>query len=213
MGVVMITRRQVLGGLVCMPVLWLSGCQSSPTGQKLPKGSKVVALGDSLTVGVGVDKADSYPRLLAQKTGWIVENMGISGDTTAQVLARLPSAIKQRPKLVLLGIGGNDVLRRVPAKISQGNLLTIVHALMSEKIDVVLIAQPYLSVSALFGKASDNPMYQEVAKQTNVPLLQKAWSQILSDNSLKSDQIHANKAGYARFTQILYDFLQELGYA
>lgn len=118
--------------------------------------------------------------------------------------------ILKKPKLVLLGIGGNDVLKGVPSQITKNNLINIINQLKSQSITVVLIAQPYISASALFGRASDNPIYQEVADLTDVPLLSEAWSEILSNNNLKSDQIHANPQGYAYFTDKLYQFLQNL---
>lgn len=210
----MINRRKFLIASVLLPVMGFVACsKNTPKVPKLPPKSPISALGDSLTFGYGVDKSQSYPALLAQKTTWQVDNDGISGNTTTDVLERLPSILAKNPKLVLLGIGGNDVLRRTPPETTKANLLKIIGDLQGKSIPVVLIAQPHLSASALFGKASDNPVYKEVASSTGVPLLANVWSEILSDNSLKSDQIHANAAGYAQFTDKLYQFLQELGYA
>lgn len=210
----MFDRRKFLIASLSLPALGLVGCgKDTKKFNKLPPKSLISALGDSLTFGYGVDKNQSYPTLLAQKSGWTVDNDGVSGDTTSDVLQRLPTILAKNPKLVLLGVGGNDVLRRTDPETTKANLLKIVNDLQSKAIAVVLIAQPHLSASALFGKASDNPVYQEIAKKTGVPLLDNVWSEILSDNSLKSDQIHANAAGYAQFTDKLYQFLQELGYA
>lgn len=208
----MTDRRLFLKALAISPVMFMLACSDAPKFSPLPAGSKVVALGDSLTFGYGADKSQSYPVILAQKTGWNIINMGVNGDTTKNVLDRIDSVIAENPNLVLLGIGGNDVLRRVQVSESKANLTAIVKALQNKNIPVILIAEPHLSASALFGKASDNPIYQEVADELKVPLLEKAWSEILSDDSLKSDQIHANGAGYAKFADALYRFLQEIGY-
>ena len=78
---------------------------------------------------------------------------------------------------------------------------------------MVLIAQPHFSSSALFGRASDNPIYEDIAKLENVPLYASGWSKVLSDDTLKSDQIHANSTGYRNFAEGLYDYLQEEGVA
>lgn len=207
----MLNRRHFLALLTLSPLI-LTACTSSPTFTKLPAGSVVVALGDSLTFGFGADKADNYPTALAQKTGWNIINQGINGDTTADVLARLDGVFAENPKLVLLGIGGNDVLKRVNSAETRTNLVNIIKQLTDKNIPVVLIAEPHFSASALFGKASDNPIYEEVAKELTVPLFANGWSKILSDNSLKSDQIHANGAGYKQFADMLYEFLQEIGY-
>lgn len=207
----MTTRRDFLW-LGLGAGLWLVGCGQKTIVAKLPAGTKVVALGDSLTFGYGANPSESYPAVLTTKTQWQIINMGINGNTTADVLARLDDVIGQNPKLVLLGIGGNDVLRRVNPDDTKANLTAIIKKLQSHAIAVILIAQPHLSASALFGKASDNPVYQAVADELGVPLFDKAWSKILSDNSLKSDQIHANAQGYTQFANMLYDYLGTLGY-
>lgn len=209
----MSTRRVFLQFILTAPLaLALPACDDSPKFTPLPKGTKVVALGDSLTFGYGVPNFQSYPTLLANKTGWHIINAGVNGDTTQNVFDRLTSVIDQNPKLILLGVGGNDVLRRVHPENTKNNLIQIIQTLQAKQIAVILIAQPHLSASALFGKASDNPIYKEVADKTGVPLFDKIWSKILSDDSLKSDQIHANGAGYAYFSDELYKFLQQLGY-
>lgn len=210
----MSTRRVFLQFILTTPLaLALPACDDSPKFTPLPQGTKVVALGDSLTFGYGVPNSQSYPTLLANKTGWHIINTGVNGDTTKKVLKRLDDVIAKQPALVLLGIGGNDVLRRIAPETTKANLLEIVQKLQENQISVVLIAQPHLSVSVLFGKAHDNPVYQDIAKQKQLPLFAEAWSQILSDDSLKSDQIHANAQGYALFADKFYAYLQEIGYA
>lgn len=203
-------RRYFLTGLLAFTVL--PACSTKVQYKKVEAGQTVVALGDSLTFGYGASASHSYPAKLAKKTGWKIINAGVNGDTTENVLVRLDTIIAQKPALTLLCIGGNDVLRKVPSAVTQENLTAIINRLNAQKIPVVLIAQPHLSASALIGKASDNPVYERVAKQTKVPLFAKSWSRILSDNSLKSDQIHANEAGYTKFANELYEFLKDQGF-
>lgn len=203
-------KTAILGSL---SVVGLSACgEKVKKHTKIPKGSKVVALGDSLTFGYGADKNTSYPVKLAKNTGWNVINAGINGDTSEGVLNRVDKIIQQKPALVLLGIGGNDVLRKVPSSVTKDNIVKTINHLQAKNIPIVLIAEPYISASALFGKASDNPIYQEIANSHNVPLLSDVWSDILSDDKLKSDQIHANAEGYAVFADKLFVFLQEYGF-
>jgi len=73
------------------------------------------------------------------------------------------------------------------------------------------VAIPHFTVGALFGKLSDHPFYQEIAEQYRIPLLSGAWSEILGDKDLKSDQIHANAEGYRKFAELLKAFLEEQG--
>ena len=215
----MLNRRQFLTATLAftsLSVLGMSACSDSPNHANIAKSSKVIALGDSLTLGYGATPDTAYPTVLAQKTGWQIDNAGINGDTSAGVLARVDKIIAQNPKLILLGIGGNDVLRRVNPSETTSNINQTLDKIKSANIPVVLIAEPYFSTSALFGSASDNPIYETIAKEKNVPLFAKGdggWSDILSDKSLKSDQIHANAQGYAKFADNLYEFLKKQGFA
>ncbi|PJK08134.1 arylesterase [Lysobacteraceae bacterium NML120232] len=194
-------------------LLLLAACGNNPPKQAaLPSSATVLALGDSLTQGVGAGQGQDYPSQLAQITGWKIINGGVSGDTSAQALVRLPELLKQKPDLVLVGIGGNDFLRRLPEDQTRANISQIISTTQAENIPVVLIAVPQLSVGALFGNLSDSPIYQDLAKQHQVPLLEETWAEILGDNSLKSDQIHANAQGYRRFAEKMAAFLQHEGF-
>ncbi len=187
----------------------VTACSDEPSGQYLPADSTVIALGDSLTYGYGASPETSYPAVLATMTGWQVINAGVNGNTSADVLARTNEIVAQDPDLVLLGIGGNDVLQRTQPATTTENITATISKLKAADIPVILIAEPYFSSSALFGKASDNPIYKDIAASENVPLYSKGWSSVLSDDSLKSDQIHANAAGYRHFAEGLYAYLQE----
>lgn len=208
-----LNRRKFLTFAIALPIL--SSCGKSNTNAKLTNGSKVIALGDSLTFGYGATPETAYPTILASKTGWNVINEGVSGDTSEGVLKRLDSVLDQSPSLILLGIGGNDVLQRVAPATTKSNINQIIDKIKAKNIPLVLIAEPYFSTSALLGVASDNPIYAEIAEEKDIPLFGKGdggWSDILSDKSLKSDQIHANSAGYAKFADNLYQFLNEKGF-
>ena len=144
-------------------------------------------------------------------TGWKVINGGVSGDTTADALARLPELMRQHPKLVIISIGGNDFLRKLPESTTRANIGKIIQTVQTASIPAVLVAIPHFTVGALFGKLSDHPLYQEIAEQYRIPLLSGAWSEILGDKDLKSDQIHANAEGYRKFAELLKAFLEEQG--
>ncbi|MBR5676188.1 MAG: arylesterase, partial [Neisseriaceae bacterium] len=170
----------------------------------------VVALGDSLTEGFGANTA--YPTVLQEITGWNVVNHGVSGNTSLDILNRLPETLALNPKLVLFGIGGNDFLRKVDENETKNNIIKAVQQMKKNHIPIVLIAEPHFTVSALFGSFKDHPMYEEIAKKENIALASDLWSNILSDKSLKSDQIHANDAGYRQFAEKLAQFLKQQGF-
>ena len=179
----------------------------------IPAGATVLALGDSITYGYGANPQTSYPAVLAQITGWNVINAGVSGDTTEGALKRLPGLLQQyAPKLVLTSIGGNDFLRRVPEATTRSNLIAICRQIKDSGAQNMLIAVPKPSlVGASVGSLSDHPMYAEVAREMNIPLQKGGWADVLSDASLRSDQIHANARGYARFAELLAVSLRETG--
>ena len=199
--------------LVLAVTVATTGCSDEPNQNVLPADSTVIALGDSLTYGYGASPETAYPAVLAEMTRWSIANEGVNGNTSADVLARTDQVVSQNPDLVLLGVGGNDVLRRVQPETTRANITATINKLKSADIPVVLIAQPHFSASSLFGKASDNPIYKDIAKSEDVPLYASGWSKVLSDESLKSDQIHANDAGYRNFAEGLYSYLQEEGVA
>ena len=207
----MLTRRTFL---TYASVLLLAAC-GSKSGKKQTKiaaDSTILALGDSLTYGYGASPAESYPAQLQKLTGWDIINGGISGDTSAQALSRLPALLQRKPKLVIISIGGNDFLRKLPEAETRNNIAEIIESVQKENIPAVLVGVPHLSVGALFGHLSDHPLYQELAEQYKIPLFEGAWSEILSDEKLKSDQIHANAAGYRIFAEKLEKFLREEGF-
>lgn len=108
----MIPRRTALLALLSTSVLLACGAKTPPVAA-VPAGASVLALGDSLTAGVGARPGEDWPSLLAEHTGWEVTNAGVSGDTSAQGLARLPALLQEHaPLLVIVGLGGNDFLRR-----------------------------------------------------------------------------------------------------
>ena len=96
------------------------------TVRKLVVGATVLAQGDSITFGIGASAETSYPSVLAKLTGWTVINAGVSGETSAQALARLPALLQEHtPLLVLVSIGGNDFVRRLPEVETRTNIQKI----------------------------------------------------------------------------------------
>ena len=162
----------------------------------------MLALGDSLTSGVGATAETAYPAVLARLTGWNVVNGGVSGDTSAQALAREPALLAEhQPKLVIVSIGGNDFLRKLP----ESDTRTHVHAICRQALDagaqVLLVAVPRATLAAALGQMTDHPLYAEVAKDLKIPLVRDAWGEVLSKPELRSDTVHANARGYEQFAR------------
>lgn len=206
-------RRWLAASLLAVALAPLTACgRKTPRAQAVPAGATVLALGDSLTSGVGASSDTAYPAVLQQLTGWKVVNGGVSGDTSAQALARLPGLLQQhQPALVIVSIGGNDFLRRQTASDTRTRVRQICEQARAGGAQVLLVAVPELSLLAAAGRLSDHALYEEIADELRIPLHRKGWSAVLADARLRSDQIHANAAGYAQFAQGLVETLRDTG--
>lgn len=209
----MIRRRiWLVGGALAVA---LAGCsRKAVRGQPVSRGARVLALGDSLTFGTGATPETAYPAVLAAATGWEVVNAGVPGDTSAQAVDRLPALLQEHaPALVVISIGGNDFLRRLPEAQTRANVRAAIEAVRAAGAQVLLVAVPRPTVAAAFtGSLSDHPLYDEIAESMRVPLHPKGWSAVLGDAGLRSDAIHANAQGYAAFAQGLVNTARSVGF-
>ena len=180
----------------------------------IPQGSTVLILGDSLSYGTGANTGEDYPSLLAKTTTWKIINEGVPGDTTAGGLGRLPALLEQhQPKLLIVELGGNDFLHNVPPTKTMANLKAILAHAKSVGVPAVLVAIPEVSaLRAAVGGLQDHPLYEKLAQETATPLITEVFSEVLSDRTLKADQIHANAKGYAVVSGEMRKKLQELGF-
>ncbi len=189
------------------------GKRSDMRLQPLAAGSTVLALGDSITHGTGAPAEAAYPAQLASLTGWNIVNAGVPGDTSAQALARLPALLAAvRPALVIVSVGGNDFLRRLSDAETEANLRRIVALAREADAQVLLVGVPRPTLAAAVGAGlSDHPMFAKLAGELALPLHAGGWAQVLGDERLRSDQIHANAAGYEAFASGLANSLRAMG--
>ena len=203
--------RALLAVFVLLLAAACGGSKESP----LPGGTKVLALGDSLTAPHGVRPGEDWPTLLGQRTGWVVINGGVSGDTSGGALERLPALLEEhQPKLLLVTLGGNDMLRKLPPGQTVANLGRIVDMARATGAKVVLLATPKPSLAgAVFNSLSPPDFYADLAKDKKLPLIEEAIPKVLSDTALKGDQIHPNAAGHARLGELIHSELKKIGFA
>ena len=206
------TRRHIVGlGAAALAVL--AGCgRRGPAARPVPRGATVLALGDSLTYGTGASADTSYPTVLAGLTGWQVVNAGVPGDTSAQALARLPALLDEHhPALVVVSIGGNDFLRKLPESDTRAHVHRICRQALAAGTQVLLVAVPRATLAAALGQPSDHALYAEVAADLKIPLQQGGWAEVLGQPELRADQVHANARGYAQFAHRLHATAQHAG--
>jgi acyl-CoA thioesterase-1 len=208
-------RSALPARVLLLALVLLLGACGKPKEAALPSGTRVLALGDSLTAPHGVTPEQAWPTLLAAKTGWAVVNAGVSGDTSAGALQRLPGLIEEHnPQLVLVTLGGNDMLRRLPQGQTTANLGRMLALAKAHGAKAVLLATPKPSLAgAAFNNLSAAEFYREVAKESQVPLIEDAMAEVLSKTELKGDQLHPNAAGHALLAEKIFEGLKKIGYA
>ena len=186
--------------------MFLTGC-SKPQLTSLNSESVILAFGDSLTFGYGVTPAHSYPAVLESLGGVKVINGGVSGETTAEGLLRLPALLEEhKPSIVVLLEGGNDVLQKVPEPQIEANLRRMIELIQSRGAQVVLIGVPEKKI---FGSAL--PLYERLAEQYHVPLEAEIVASLIKRPSMKSDFVHFNEKGYAALAEAIYEIMVEHG--
>ena len=195
--------------------LLLVACGKSKKLPAISAGKTVLAFGDSVTFGTGAAPGEDWPTLLAQKTGWPIVNAGIPGDTAEAGKRRFGALLEQhQPALVIIEIGGNDFLRRRDPKAVKEDLRGMIRAARQQGAQVALVAVPELSLlGALTRAPSDSPIYEELGDEENIPVIDKVFSEILSQPELCADQIHPNARGYQQMAEGIYQSLVKTGLA
>lgn len=206
----MISRKYIV--LVFLLLAIIAGdsqvaCSDDVKLPRLANNAVILAFGDSLTYGTGAEQTESYPAVLEQLIGRRVVNAGIPGEETGEGLSRLPQVLqKEKPALMIICHGGNDLLRLLNQQQAANNLRDMIRLAQKQGVAVVLISVPTPDMFL-----SPTHMYREIAKDLAVPLEDEIIFAVLADGSLRSDYIHPNAAGYRRIAEALATLLRESG--
>ena len=179
-------------------------------------GPLVVALGDSLTAGLGLDVDEAYPARLERALrddghAVTVVNAGVSGDTSAAGLSRTEWALEGDVRILILALGGNDGLRGLPADQLKRNLSRIL-ALAAERGIRVLLAG--MEAPPNFGAAYTaefRAVFADLAREHDVAFMPFLLAGVAADPALnQADGIHPNAAGAAIVAARVRDALEPL---
>ena len=166
----------------------------------------VLAFGDSLYAGYGLDRGQSLPdavqaRLRRGGINATIVNAGVSGDTSAagrQRLGFVLDNLARKPDLVMLGLGGNDVLRQIPAAETRANMTAMLDELAKRGIPVVLTgmkAPPNLGPDYV---AAFDAIWPDLAKRDRAGLYPFILDGVIGNPKLmQGDRVHPNVAGVA----------------
>ncbi|WP_083217748.1 GDSL-type esterase/lipase family protein [Kangiella sediminilitoris] len=195
---------RIIISLVCVTLV---ACSDSQKLEPLVSTDVVVAFGDSLTQGVGAADGKAYPEVLSGLIKLDVVNAGVSGETTAEGLQRLPLVLEtHNPKLVILMEGGNDILRNMSHVQAKENLAEMIQMIRLSGAQVVMLGVPEKN---LFSDSAD--FYDELANEYNLVYDGEVMSDLLKSRDMKSDSIHLNNIGYRKLAEHIRSMLQEHG--
>jgi lysophospholipase L1-like esterase len=162
-----------------------------------PTGETIVCFGDSLTAGTGAPAEMAYPSQLSRMIGRPVINAGKPGDTTGSALTRLErDVLAHSPRLVLITLGGNDLMRSIPVAEAMANLEQIIIAIHDRGALVILGGIEPPMIDRGYGAG-----YQDLAERTRCVLIEDLLDDIMGNHKLMSDQIHPNGDGYTIVAQ------------
>jgi acyl-CoA thioesterase I len=174
----------------------------------------IVALGDSLTAGLGVKEEDSYPSLLqrrleAEGLHCRVINSGVSGETSSGTLSRLNWILSSlKPDIVILETGANDGLRGLETGLTRQNIKRVVATLQEKKIVTILAGMQMVGNLGFTYTDRFRLLYQEVAKETGVVFMPFFLVGVAAEPALNNDDgIHPNRRGYEIIVGNLFPYV------
>ena len=174
----------------------------------------LVFLGDSLTAGYGLSRAEAYPgrieaRLRAAGLPWQVVNAGVSGDTSAGARARLGWVLRKKPDLLFLCIGANDGLRGIPVAETERNLRAILERAKSDGFRVVLAGVQLPENYGAEYREAFRSLFPRLAKEYRLPFLPFLLEGVAMRPELnQEDGIHPNAQGASKVAESVWKVLE-----
>lgn len=176
----------------------------------------MVAFGDSLTAGFGVDPGLSFPDFLqqlidAKRYPWRVINAGVSGDTSSAGVARLSTVLEFKPEIVILELGANDGLRGIPIEATRANLEILIQELQKAGAKVILAG---MTLPPNYGPEYIRPfeaIFTDLASKYKLPRIPFLLEGVGGNPKLmQSDGLHPTAEGNRRVAATVMKSLEPL---
>jgi acyl-CoA thioesterase-1 len=169
-------------------------------------GKDIVAFGDSLIFGQGASSEDkNFVSLLSDKIDERIVNLGVPGNTTQNALDRINELEKYNPKVVILLLGGNDYLQKVPIEKTFKNLGEIIQKIQS-KGSVVLL----LGVRGGVLNDKFDIEFEKISSKYHTAYVSDVLSGLITNMQYMSDAVHPNDLGYQKIADRVYPVLVNL---
>ena len=189
---------------------------AAPAAAPAASRPRIVALGDSLTAGLGLEPTQAYPALLQKRLdaaglSYEVVNAGVSGDTSAGGLRRIDWALDGDVKVLIVALGGNDALRGLPVEQLEQNLTTIVERADARKIKVILAGMEAPPNYGAAYTAAFRQTYRNVAAEHGavlIPFLLEGVAGLPEMN--QGDGIHPTAAGAEKLAETVWSALRPI---
>jgi len=176
---------------------------ASSTEQQINSPLTILALGDSLTEGLGVDGDANYPAQLEASlkelgyTNAKVINSGLSGETSTGLVNRLDWVAQTEPDITILTIGANDAMRGLDVATIEENIRTAIKRLQDNGSEVILGGMSIYDNLGNDYVSAFSDIYPRVAEDMDVPLIPFFLEGVGGDPDLnQADAIHPTKDGY-----------------
>jgi acyl-CoA thioesterase-1 len=213
-----VTRRLVAITLGAFAVVGVAGCGGINTLPTQPTAGSavIVAFGDSLTSGPGLDPSDTYPVLLQRRLrqsgyDYRVINAGVNGDTSGEAVRRLDEAIVPDAKIMIVELGINDGLRGMPTSTLEQNLATIIQRAQSRGIAVLLCGMEAPPLKGFSYSLEFHRVFTRLAERYKLTLVPFFLVGVVGDPDLTlGDFAHPNAEGHKRIAETLWPYLEPM---
>jgi len=213
-------------------LLALAGCDSPPPSPPETRSAiemppeipvmgrerPILAFGDSLLTGYGLEDGQSYPdrlesALRANGVNARIINAGVSGDTTQAGLERLAftlDSLEAKPDLVVISLGGNDMLRGLPPEQTRANLASMIEELKQREIRVLLLGMLAAPNLGRDYERKFNPIYPDLARKYNAELVPFFLQPVIDQPDLmQKDRIHPTALGIEEMVAATLDDIKK----
>jgi acyl-CoA thioesterase I len=168
-------------------------------------GTDIIAFGDSLVAGVGSSEGGGFVKMLSKDLGVPIVNLGVSGNTTEDALGRIEQLLMYKPKVVMVLLGGNDYLQKVPKEETFENLDKIILKIQQLGGVVLLVG-----IEGHLVTSRDEQYFEKLVVGRGTAYVPDILNGILGNPELMSDGLHPNDKGYRIMTDRIEPILSSL---